>query len=235
MLCEAHRIPDPTRGFQLVRASMFIVALCLSTQGTILAVTPQDDKGLLPSPATDRSPEVGAIRKSLSSGRLMDAQRLTDKMILHKSGSFEEHFWREFVELQRMKSSLVFRFDKHEVPASQDPPAFGKTPWPMLPSRVTPPFSPWTDALLPKFSVLPMAAADGNYRALAFLLFREDNLPGFPILCARYIIGEATHLTSIRLPGPRGEPRLKSGGSRNPAHPCHADGGIVIVQTTRGY
>ena len=98
---RAHRIPDPDRASQRVRGSVFIVALCLSARAIILAATPQDDKGLLPPVAADRSSRVIAIRKSLASGDLMDAQRLTDEMILHEPGNFEGHFWRGFVELQR--------------------------------------------------------------------------------------------------------------------------------------
>lgn len=70
---------------------------------------PQDDKGLLPPVAADRSPRVSVIRKSLASGDLPDAQRLADDMIRHEPGNFEGHFWRGFIELQRQNGYEAVR------------------------------------------------------------------------------------------------------------------------------
>jgi len=107
---RAHRIPRPDLASQFVRATMFLVALCLPSQTIILATTPQDDKGLLPPVDADRSPRVGAIRKSITSGDLMDAQKLTDELIRHEPSNFEGYFWRGFLELQRENGYDAVRF-----------------------------------------------------------------------------------------------------------------------------
>lgn len=58
----------------------------------------------------DRSPRVGAIRNSITSGDLRDAQKLSDELIRQEPGNFEGYFWRGFVELQREDGDDAVRF-----------------------------------------------------------------------------------------------------------------------------
>ena len=53
---------------------------------------------------------MGAIRKSMTSGDLMEAQKLTDDLILHEPDNLEGYFWRGFVELQRENGYEAVRF-----------------------------------------------------------------------------------------------------------------------------
>ena len=89
---------------------MFLALLWSLPQATTLAVTPQDDRGLLPPSSADRSPLVAQIRRFLASRDLPGAQKEADDLIRHEPRNFEGYFWRGFLELQLENGYDAIRF-----------------------------------------------------------------------------------------------------------------------------
>lgn len=103
-------IPRLSRLFLYALTIIFLVLLWSSPQATTLAVTPQDDRGLLPPSSVDRSPLVAQIRRFLAAGDLPSAQKEADELIRHEPGNFEGYFWRGFLELQQENGYDAVRF-----------------------------------------------------------------------------------------------------------------------------
>jgi len=107
---RAYSIARPGWLLENALTIMFLTLLCSPFQTTTLALTPQDDRGLLPPSSVDRSPVVTQIRRSLASGDLVGAQKEANDLIAHEPGNFEGYFWRGFLELQRENGYDAIRF-----------------------------------------------------------------------------------------------------------------------------